>query len=220
MRTIAEDLVLVGTDPEGRNLLSSYRDVAIGGALLSELAVQERLTIDERKRLQVVVGGSTGDELLDQALVLFTKREGKKPKDVLAKVGKELTGPVLESLSRQELVHQEPVKFIGLRLGSRWPVVTGGPRQEVLDALVRTITGAEEPGHRTGALVSLLYAVDVLPKVVGKDLRPGMTNRDVKRRGKEILQGRWASEAVARAVQEAAAAMTATIAAAGAASSS
>lgn len=220
MRTIAEDLVLVGTDPEGRNLLGSHRDVALGGALLSELALQERLTIGERQRLQVMAGGSTGNELLDRALVLFGEREGKKPKDVLAKIGKQVTDPVLESLSRQELVHQEPVTFVGLRLGSRWPVVTDGPRQEILDTLVRTITGAEEASSRTGALVSLLYAVDALPRVVGKDLRPGMTNRDVKRRGKEILQGRWASEAVAKAVQEAAAAMTATIAAAGAASSS
>jgi hypothetical protein len=36
-----------------------------------------------------------------------------------------------------------------------------------------------------------------------EDLRPGMTNRDVKRRGKEVLQGRWAPESVAKAVEEA-----------------
>lgn len=220
MRTIAEDLMLVGTDPEGRNLLGTNRPMAVAGAFLSELAVAERLAIDDRKRLRVVAGGSTGEDLLDRALVHFTEREGKKPKDVLDKIGKQLLDPVLESLARQELIQPEPVKFIGLRMGTRWPVLTDGPRQEVLTGLARVLTGAQEPSSQTGALVSLLYAVDALPKVVDKDLRPGMTNRDVKRRGKEILQGRWASEAVVKAVQDAAAAMTATIAATTAASSS
>lgn len=217
MRTIAEDLVLVGTDPEGRNLLGSSRPLAVAGAFLSELAVQERLTIDGRTRLRVV-GGSTGEDLLDRALALFGGREGKKPKDVLDKIGKQLIDPVLESLARQELVHPEPVRFAGLRVGTRWPVLTDGPRRAVVAELTQVITGAQAPGSRTGALASLLYAVDALPKVVAKDLRPGLTNREVKRRGKEILQGRWASEAVVKAVQEAAAAMTAAISAATAAS--
>lgn len=219
MRTIAEDLVLVGTDPEGRNLLGSGRNVAVAGAFLSELAVRERLTIDDRKRLSVVAGGSTGDDLLDRALVLFTEREGKKPKDVLEKIGKELLDPVLEQLARKELVRPEPVRFAGLRMGTRWPVLTDGPRQEVLTELVRVVTGVQEPGARSGALVSLLHAVDALPKVVTKELRPGLTNRELKRRGKEILQGRWASEAVAKAIQDAAAAVTATMVATTAATS-
>ena len=212
--------MLVGTDPQGRTLLGSSRNVAVAGAFLSELAVQERLAIDKRQRLSVVTAGSSGEDLLDRALVLFGEGEGKKPKDVLEKIGKELMDPVLQSLARQELVRPEPVTFIGLRMGTRWPVLTDGPRQELLAELARVVTGAQEPGARTGALVALLHAVDALHKAVAKDLRPGMTNRDVKRRGKEVLQGRWASEAVVRSIQETAAVMAATIAAAGAASSS
>lgn len=218
---IAEELLLVGTDPEGRNLLSSHRNLALAGAYLSELALQERLMIDDRKRLQVVPGGSTGHGLLDEALVLFDGRVGKKPKDVLEKVGRQLLQPTLDSLVRQELVRPEPVKVVGLTMGTRWPVQTSGPREVALSALVQVLTGAQEPGPRTGALVSLLYAVEALPRVVGKELRPGLTNRDVKRRGKEVLEGRWASQAVVKAVQEAAAAvMAATMAATSAATSS
>lgn len=220
MRAIAEDLLLVGTDPQGRNLLSTYRNVAVAGAYLGELAVQERLTIDERKRLQVVEGGSTGSELLDRALVLFGARAGKKPKDVLEKIGATLLPPTLDALVRAELVRPEPVRVVGIPVGTRWPSLTAGPRDEVLAELVRVLTGAQEAGSRTGALISLLHAVDALPRVVAKELRPGLTNRDVKRRGKEITTGRWASEAVARAVQEAASAVAATVAAGAAAGSS
>lgn len=214
---IAEELVLVGTDTEGHNLLGSNRQLAVAGALLTELALTEHVTVDERRRLQVLDAGSTGDVLLDEALVRFGEVSGKKPKDVLQRVGKHLLDPVLESLSRRELVRREPRTIAGISLGSRWLLVDDAPRDAVVTDLVRVLSGAE-PDARTGALVSLLHAVESLPKVVQRDLRPGLTNRDVRRRGKEVTAGRWAPEAVAKAVQEAAAAVaaiTATTAASG-----
>lgn len=216
MPTIAEELVLAATDEEGRTLLSSNRDVAIAGAFLGELAVRERLSIDERKRLRVVPGGSTGDPLLDRALELFAERAGRKPKDVLPRVGQRLRDPVHEALVRRELVRPRPVRVGGLTLSTRWPVLDPAVRDALLDDLVQVLTGAREVDARTGALISLLHAVDALPRVLRKELRPGLTNRDVRRRGKEVLQGRWASEAVVTAVQEAAGATAAVVAAGGA----
>lgn len=216
---IAEELVLVGTSVEGRNLLGTSRNIVLAGAFLAELAVLERLGVEDKK-LRVLDAGLTGDHLLDDALARFAQQEGKKPKDVLEKVGKHLLEPVLESLATQELIRPEPVSVVGLTLWTRWPVVVDGPRLGVLSDLAQVLTGAREADARTGALVSLLHATNVLHTVVPQDLRPGMTNRDVKRRGKEVLQGRWAPEAVAKAVEEAAAAaMLAVTAAAGAASS-
>ncbi|QFG69528.1 GOLPH3/VPS74 family protein [Ornithinimicrobium pratense] len=216
---IAQELVLVGTSVEGRNLLGTSRNLVLAGAFLTELAVLERLAVDGKK-LRVHDPGPTGDYLLDDALVRFAKLEGKKPKDVLDKVGKHLLEPVLESLATQELIRPEPVSVIGLTLWTRWPVVVDGPRQAVLIDLAQVLTGARDADSRTGALISLLHAVGALHTVVPEDLRPGMTNRDVKRRGKEVLKGRWAPEAVAKAVEEAAAAaMVAVTAAAGAGSS-
>lgn len=215
---IAEELVLAGTSAEGRNLLGTTRNLVLAGAFLTELAVLERLAVEDKKLR--VLAGPTGDHLLDDALARFAKQEGKKPKDILEKVGKHLLEPVLGSLAAQELIRPEPVSVVGLTLWTRWPVVVDGPRQAVLSDLAQVLTGAREADARTGALVSLLHAANVLHTVVPPDLRPGMTNRDVKRRGKEVLQGRWAPEAVAKAVEEAAAAaMLAVTAAAGAASS-
>lgn len=215
---IAEELLLVGTSAEGRNLLGTSRQLMLAGAFLAELAVLERLAVEDKK-LRVLDPSPIGDRLLDDALTRFAGREGKPPKDVLDK-GKRLLGPVQESLAARELIRPEPVSVIGVTLWTRWPVVIDGPRQAVLDDVVQVLTGAREADTHTGALVSLMHAGDVLHTVVTKDLRPGMTNRDVKRRGKEVLQGRWAPEAVAKAVEEAAAvAMLAVTAAAGAASS-
>lgn len=216
---VAEELLLVGTDGRGRNLLGSHRTIALGGALLTELVVRERLDVDERGRLRVVDGGTVGEPLLDDALLRFGERAGKKPKDVLGRIGSRLERPLLESLARRELVRPEPVRALGLTLTTRWPALTSGPREAVLAQLAGVVTGAQEPDSRTGALVSLVHAVDALPRVVTRELRPGMTDRDVKRRGKQVTTGRWASEAVLKAVREATAATMAAVGGAAAGSS-
>lgn len=214
---IAEELLLVGSDERGRNLMGTSRNLAVAGAFLTELAVRERLAVQD-KRLRVLDPGSVGDHLLDDALVRFTEQEGKRPKDVLDRIGKQLHQPVLDSLVRQELVRPDPVKVLGVTLTTLWPALPGGRREAILADLGRVLTGAQEADTRTGALISLLHAVDALRKAVPEDLRPGLSTRDVKRRGKEVLEGRWAPESVARAVEEAAAAMVAIMAATGAAS--
>lgn len=217
---IAEELLLAGTSPEGRNLLGSSRTLVLGGALLTELALRERLDVDDRKRLRILDSGTIGEPLLDEALVRFAEREGRKPKDVLDRVGKKLQQPLLDSLVRRELIRPEPVTALGLTLTTRWPALVTGPRDAVVGDLVQVVTGAREPDSRTGALISLLQAVEALPKVVTKEMRPGMTNGEVKRRGKEISKGRWAPEAVAKAVEELNAAVMVAVMAGGAASSS
>lgn len=217
---IAEELLLVGTSPDGRNLLGSSRAVVLGGALLTELAIRERLDLDDRKRLRVLDGGTIGEPLLDEALVRFAEREGKKPKDALDRVGKKLQQPLLDKLVRRELVRPAPVKAFGLTLTTRWPALVTGQRDAVLADLVQVVTGARDPDSRTGALISLIHAVDALPKVVIPEMRPGMTNGEVKHRGKAITRGRWAPEAVATAVQEASSAIMIAAVAAGGASSS
>ena len=160
-----------------------------------------------------------GEPLLDEALVRFAEQEGKKPKDVLDRVGKKLQQPLLDSLVRRELIRPEPVTALGLTLTTRWPALVTGPRDAVVGDLVQVVTGAREPDSRTGALISLLHAVEALPKVVTKEMRPGMTNGEVKRRGKEITKGRWAPEAVAKAVEEATTAVMVVAVTAGGASS-
>lgn len=208
---IAEELLLLGNDPNGKNLLGDSRQVAVGGALLSELAVGEQLGIDLRHRLVVVGAGATGDELLDLAMLAFREKVGKKPKDVLNRIGKDLTPPLLERLAKRELLRPEPVRGLGITWTTRWLPVTPGPHQALAVELGQVVTGIRGADARTGSLVSILNAVDALHKVVPEELRGGMKRRELKRAAKEITEGRWASEAVVKAVQEAAAAASAAV---------
>jgi hypothetical protein len=93
---LAEDLLLLLTDDDTGKLAASSTevDVALGGALLAELALMDRVDVagaDERVRegrLVVRDANPTADGLLDEALAVVEHKEGKKPKSVVARSGR------------------------------------------------------------------------------------------------------------------------------------
>src|SRR5215207_6289640 len=92
---IAEDLLLLLTDDDTGKLAASSTevDVALGGALLVELTLAERVDVagpDERVRegrLVVRDASSTGDSVLDEALATLGPKEGNKPQSVVGPLG-------------------------------------------------------------------------------------------------------------------------------------
>ncbi|HSP71920.1 MAG TPA: GPP34 family phosphoprotein, partial [Gaiellaceae bacterium] len=95
---IAEDLLLLLTDDRtGKLVVSSNRvDVALGGAVLIELSLAHRVDVAgeaetvRKGRLIVRDASSTSDVLLDEALAELGEKQGKKPKDAVAALGKGL----------------------------------------------------------------------------------------------------------------------------------
>jgi hypothetical protein len=75
---------------------SSQIDIALGGALLLELALAQRVDVSHqggavaKGRLLVKDKSPTSDALLDVALDQIAARQGKAPKDVVGALGKEV----------------------------------------------------------------------------------------------------------------------------------
>jgi hypothetical protein len=63
------------------------------------------------------------------------------------------------------------------------------------------------PDERTGALIALLSALNVVPKVV----TDAVDKKALKQRAKDIAESDWAADAVKKAVTEMQAAVTAAI---------
>ena len=93
---IAEDLLLLLTNDDTGKLAKSGTevDVALGGALLVDLTLMGRVDVGgpsepvREGRLVVRDAGPTGDAVLDEALATIGEKEGKKPKSVVARLGK------------------------------------------------------------------------------------------------------------------------------------
>ncbi|MEV6281611.1 GPP34 family phosphoprotein [Kribbella sp. NPDC051770] len=212
---IAEDLLLLLYDDEtGKPLAGSPGlDYGLAGAVVVELTLLGKVDIttdrDEGKpgRLKVLDGSPTGDVVLDERLAVLVDKAGKRPKDAMRKVSKNLREPLLRRLAERGILQAEDAKVLGLFPVTRWPAKDARHEAEVRAALEQVLKLGTPPDERTGALIALLSALNVVPKVV----TDAVDKRALKRRAKEIAQSEWAAEAVRRAVQEMQAAVTASI---------
>lgn len=217
---LAAEFLLLATRPDGRPVASGTHDVGVAGAFLCELAQTGRVTVDEGGRLRVTDASPTRDPLLDLVLRNFADRAGKKPKDLLAKVGKDLPMAVYDRLTEQGQVVREERRLLWVFTHTSWPVAAAAAREQTIAELARVLRGEQSPDARTGALVALTQATGATVKLLGDP--SGLSRREAVSRAKDIARGDWASAAVAKAIADAQAAVAASVAvlaAAGAATS-
>lgn len=211
---IAEDLLLLLLDDDDGTLKQSDKiQPLLGGALLIELALAERIEVAEKTsrwstaRVAVVDGPPVDEPLLAAAIGTI----GEKPRsaqDLVNRLGKGTRNVLLERLTERGLVRPVQSKVLGLFPRTTWPATDrtheAAVRERLQGALVHRLT----PDARTAALVALLSAVGHAHKVVERGDVPA---KDVKSRAKEIADGAWAATAVKDAVAAAQAAMTAAV---------
>jgi hypothetical protein len=212
---IAEDLLLLLYDDEsGKPLAGSPGlDYALAGAVVVELTLLGKVDISgegedvKPGRLKVLDVSPTGDPLLDERLAMLADKAGKKPKDVMGKLSKKLRDPLLRRLAERGILEESEGKVLGLFPVTRWPAKDAQHEGDVRAALENVLKLGTRPDERTGALIALLSALDVVPKVV----TDAVDRKALKRRAKEIAESDWAAAAVRRAVQDMQAAVTASI---------
>lgn len=206
---LAEDLLLLLTDDEtGRLVVSgSEMDIALAGAQLVELTVAARIDIDDRKRLVVLDGSPTGDEVLDRALDVVQRREGKKPSAVINELGKGLRHELYERLTASGILRSEHGKVLGIFPTTSWPTSSADHEAAVRRALTTVLVQGLTPEPRDGSLIALVHALRATHKVVDPK-QHDLKRRELDRRAKEIAQGSWGSDAVRAAIDAMMAAVT------------
>jgi len=222
---IAEELVLLARDDEtGRKKISKDKlEPAIGGALVAELALLERIGItphedgwSRRGRITITSMKPTDDPDLDLMLQRLAAKEGKKLKDLLSsasfggRVTKDFPERLLERLARAGALTEHRDKVLGLIPSTTWPTADPSLEDAVRQRLQSALVAGLTPTERTVALIAMLQAVGLLDKVVQTSDR-----KLVRSRAKELSEGDWAAKAVRDAIAEAAAASGAAAASAG-----
>jgi Golgi phosphoprotein 3 (GPP34) len=205
---IAEELLLLFIDDEtGKDILLGSDKIApaLGGALLVELALMERIGVTPdsdgwRQRARVTITSTipTDDEELDNLMTVLEQREGAKVKDLISQMSfkpitKGLRERLLQRLAVAGVLSEHRSGIFRLR---RWPTVDSGPEDEVRSRLQAALVDNHVPTERTATLIALLNATGKLSKVVGAD------KRALKARAKELSDGDWAAKAVKGAIDE------------------
>lgn len=209
---IAEDLLLLLYDDQtGKPITGAPGlDFSLAGAVLIELTLQQKLDITtegKAGRLRVLDGAPTGDPILDERLSYVIDKPGKKPKDQIKPLSKHLRNQLLARLAQRGVLEADQGKVLGLFPVTRWPAKDARHEMEVRTQLEGVLRQGLAPDQRTAALIALLSALNVVPKVI----TDAVDNRALKQRAKEIADSDWAAAAVKKAVAEVQAAVTAAI---------
>jgi hypothetical protein len=221
---LAEDvLLLLIDDASGRPVVDKTRlDLALAGGVLLDLATSGRVEVTgsgeqvKAGRLVVRDDRSTGDEVLDEGLRRIAAIGPRKPESVLPKMAKGLRQNLLDRLTGQGILRAHEGRVLGIFPSHTWPAVDSSHQRGLRAGLRDVLVVGRTPAPREAALVSLLQAIDQVPKVLNDTGDTGLSARELRRRAKEVSAGGFADEAVRKAVQ----AVTAATAAAAAAATS
>jgi len=215
---IAEELLLLCLDERtGQRSLGRDRlEPALGGALLAELALMERIGVtpheagwNKRGRITITDTRPTDDAELDRALATLVEREGKKAKDVISglswyRLTKGLLPRLLDRLAAAGVVVAEQGTLLGFIPRTTYPTQDSGPEEEIRQRLQSALVGGFTPTERTVALAAVLHAAGHLTKVVTTQ-----DKKALKERAKALTDGYWPAKAVKDAINDAQAAAAA-----------
>jgi hypothetical protein len=211
---LAEDLLLLLLDDDSGKLTgTSHLDAGIGGALLVELAldgfVEVRKGAGMLARAKVVATDvpAPADPVLAESLALVRAKE-RTAQDLVTRLGNKRRDVLLDRVRQRGVLCEQEDRVLGLIPRRRWPTVDATHEQAVRRELSNLLIRGDRAEPRTVALVAVLSALDVVPKVIDVE---GLSGRNVRKRAKHIADGDWAAKAVRDSITAAQGAVTAAV---------
>lgn len=169
-------MLLILKDEEGI-VGVSHCDLALAGAILSELFLDERLTVEGEKYLVRVKDASgTGDALLDECLELIERASTARPlQKCLTEIAalSELKHRIARGLCRRGILREDEGKVLLFFTRRIYPEVDPGPEDALVAELTEAIfTDTDEVSPHVAALIALGNGVGLLNGTFPrKDLR-------------------------------------------------
>lgn len=198
--TLAEDLLLLLFQP-GSGTIAGENTLfyVLAGGVLADLALGGQVRTTRSPGGNVRVGAVEGREPSDPVLRSAWASVTGKPRGVqtvLAAIGPQLRGPLLENVVARGDIRRETRKILGFF--ARTALVDGGTsRRAELAAGVRAVlVDGAEPTPRVAALVGLLAGSGTLPQ-----LHPEIPwTTPVITRAHDLEVGSWGAQAAGEAV--------------------
>lgn len=197
--TLAHDLELLSLDPETGDRRSRRRTgYAVVGALLAELALAGRVTVDGRK-VRVLDPTPLGLRRADDLLSLIGSERERTPQRWVEQLHRRTADDLLDDLVTAEIVRRDRRTVIGFVPVTCFPEIDGA-RRDALTAKLREILflGADPTDTRSVALAGLVIVAGLHRFVF-----PGESKGAMRRRLEELDDAGWATEAVRKAIDAA-----------------
>ncbi|NLH17937.1 MAG: GPP34 family phosphoprotein [Phycisphaerae bacterium] len=197
-----EILLLALKDEEGTIASCARYNYAVGGAILAELLLGQRIAVDpsKKKRVSVVNSGPLGDPLIDEWLAkIAAAKRPKSLQDWVYRIAntKDLKHRIALPLCQRGILKVEEKSILLLFTQRVYPQIRAEPERRILDRLHQAIfTDAESIDPRTIVLLSLAKSADLLSALFGrKAVKPR------KARIERLVGGEIAGKATRDAIQ-------------------
>jgi hypothetical protein len=208
---LPEGLLLLATDDvSGRiNTKSGALDYGLAGAVLTELFLQDRLSLQDGK-VAIVDAGATGDPVLDDALRRIAESKPRDAKHWVNKLPRAwIKERVLDRLIERGVLRREEHRILWIIPADRFPAEADSPEHHVREAVRAAVLDGATPQPRAAVLIGILKACDLLDTVFSKEERKRHRDRIDQIAGVEMM-----GQAVSKAVKDMQAATMAAITAA------
>ena len=177
--TMPEELLLLMLDDESGRLNDRAipaGDYALVGAMLAELALEERIDTDP-PRLRVKNAAPTGDTVLDGVLARIAAehepRDSRWWVETLATDVETYRNAYFERLVQRGILKSEEGRFLWFFSERRYPVISDKEEREVKARLMSIIFEDGPPSARDSLLIGLTRAAGLFPLL----LAPGELER-------------------------------------------
>jgi hypothetical protein len=178
MLRFAEEIVLLLLrDDDGKfvNVPQSSMDRAIAGAVLMELAMENRIDTD-LEHLILVDDTPVGDSLLDPTLAMIAEGQGaeSQEKDArhwveqMARLAPEIREETLDRLVERGILEREDDRFLWVFRSRRYPTVDGHAEREVKLRIMGVLFSNEIPSPRDVVIICLAHACGIFGELLSK----------------------------------------------------
>lgn len=205
---LAEDLLLLLFSPDNGTIGGEGTlFYALGGAVLTELALDGHVTVEKAGLRGTLVSAVSAAAPSDQHLRTAWDYASEKPREVqgvLALVGPGLRSPLLDRLVQRGDLSSEQSKTFGFIPKTTLAEGDNGRRAELMREVRTVLVDGTEPDTRTAALAGLLSASGALPTLY-KEIP---WTSEVATRASALQGGDWGASAAGSAVARTMAAIT------------
>jgi golgi phosphoprotein 3 len=195
-------MLLAFRDREGTTVGGTMYPYAVGGAIVAELIVAQRVKVEEdgkRRFLSVVDPTPLQDPLIDEWLGSMAATA--KPKEVSTWVSeiagtKDLKHRIAKQLCRRGILRTDEDKVLWIFTRKIYPELDPRPERDLVDRLGGAIFGDGDVEARTAILVAIAHQGGLLSAVLHKKRL-----QERKERIESIAEGSVAAGATADAIE-------------------
>ncbi len=159
-------------DDDGKfvNVPQSSIDRAIAGAVLMELAMENRIDTD-LENLILVDSTPVGDSLLDPTLALIAEGEESDSRHWVEQVSRQapdIREQALDRLEERGILEREDDRFLWVFRSRRYPMVDGHAEREVKLRIMGVLFSDEIPSPRDVVIICLAHACGIFTELLSK----------------------------------------------------